>query len=337
MQRGFLARGLLGLALIRRVGCLSNGVATITSVKNAEILAAKRLCRSKRERDRSGLVFVEGIRLIQDILHAGHRPTSVFFCVERLVTPEASALLDEMLSIDDCELRRITPQVLESMVDTVTPQGLVALFPKPSQSLGPTPSRKDGSGEVLLLLDNIRDPGNMGTLLRSANALGAKALVVYGGGCVDPWGPKVLRSSMGGAFHIPLCFAPAWSDVAAYLREECKWDSAGVYAADASHASARDYWDVDWTQGNHVICVGSEAHGLSSELAALMPKRSQAGHGGDMDNPTADQSLLEPVILPIQVPMVASADSLNAAIAGSIILSEVQRQRAKINLSESGK
>uniref|UniRef100_A0A7S1UJY4 RNA 2-O ribose methyltransferase substrate binding domain-containing protein n=1 Tax=Phaeomonas parva TaxID=124430 RepID=A0A7S1UJY4_9STRA len=305
----------------------------ITSVRNPEILAAKKLCKSKKARDNEGLVFVEGVRLVRDVLEAGVAPQSVFFCPDRLVTPEAEALVSDVLDAEGTSARSVTPQVLESMVDTVTPQGIVALFPKPAAA--PRPAAAP-TGEVVLLVDNVSDPGNMGTLLRSAHALGAAALVIYGRGCVDPWAPKVVRSSMGGAFRIPLAFAPTWEDAAAYLTEGRGWapgaGAARVYAADASHRSAVAHWDVDWrADGNAVVCVGSEAHGISDELKLRMPKRGEAGAESDAELGAlaAAATIAEPLILPVKVPMVAGAESLNAGVAGSILLSEVARQRSQ--------
>ena len=292
-------------------------VTDITSVKNPEVLAAKKLLRSKRERERSGIVAVEGIRLIGDVMDAGHEPRSVFFCPRMMITEEAESVLDSILALEDCEARRVTPQVMNSMCDTVTPQGLLALFDRPTEG-DAAQGAPAAAGEIVLLLSEISDPGNMGTLVRSSLALGCSAVLVYGKQSVDPLGPKALRASMGSAFRLPIVQCTSLAEVETYLRQRRGWQAGAFFAADASHAEAQPYFDVDWSQGNTVIAIGSEATGLADEIHG----RLDGGAGG--------QAALEDfAIRPIKVPMAPEAESLNAGVAGSIILAEVQRQRAR--------
>ena len=302
-------------------------VTDVTSVRNPEVLSAKKLLRSKRERERSGLVAVEGVRLIGDVMGAGHTPRTVFFCERMMGTEDAQSLLDTILALEDCRVMRVTPQVLNSMCDTVTPQGLLALFDRP-EALDPVGA---SDGEVVLLLSEISDPGNMGTLVRSALALGCASVIVYGKQSVDPLGPKALRASMGSAFQMPIVQCNSLREVTTFLLRRRLWERGAFFAADASHAASVEYSDVDWREGNVVIAIGSEATGLAMDLYArldgeggVQKKLDEAEGEGDVQ---ANVEALR--IKPIKVPMAKEAESLNAGVAGSIILSEVQRQRRR--------
>jgi TrmH family RNA methyltransferase len=149
---------------------------------------------------------------------------------------------------------------------------------------------------LTLLLDQVRDPGNAGTLLRSAAAAGVE-LVLFGPETVDPFNEKVLRAGMGAHFHIPLRACEAWEEVQPWLEP-----AHPIYLAEA--AGALDYDAVDWSMAATLV-VGGEASGASARV------RQQA--------------------VAISIPMHREVESLNAAVAGSVILFEAARQRRRQN------
>jgi TrmH family RNA methyltransferase len=180
-----------------------------------------------------------------------------------------------------------TAQVLSSLSDTVTPQGISAVLPLPSVA---PPALID----LVLVLDGVRDPGNAGTLLRTAEAAGVHQ-VVFGPGAVDAFAPKVVRSAMGAHFRMSIAECDTWESV---LEHAPALSSAYV----ATLGAALSYDEVDW-RAPVVLIVGSEASGASE--AALR------------------------VATPISIPMHGQVESLNAAMAGAVILFEAARQRRR--------
>jgi TrmH family RNA methyltransferase len=148
---------------------------------------------------------------------------------------------------------------------------------------------------LTLVLDGVRDPGNAGTLLRSAEAAGVE-LAIFGPGSVDPFNDKVLRAGMGAHFRLPLRICTNWAQVHQLLAGD-----AQCFLADTEGAIAYD--QVDWQQPA-VLVVGAEATGGSDEMRAAS--------------------------LTIMIPMAGKTESLNAGVAGSIILFEAARQRRKL-------
>jgi TrmH family RNA methyltransferase len=172
--------------------------------------------------------------------------------------------------------------------ETVTPQGVAAVVDLPHL---PVASPRT----LTLLLDQVRDPGNAGTLLRSAAAAGVD-LVLFGPETVDPFNEKVLRAGMAAHFHVPLRTCEHWDEVQAWLEP-----AQPIYLAEA--AGAREYDEVNWLLAATLV-VGGEASGASAWV------RQQA--------------------TTISIPMQGETESLNAAVAGSVILFEAARQRRRL-------
>lgn len=255
----------------------------ITSTANPRIKELRKL-HKRKVRHQRGQLLIEGVRLVQDALASGMQPELVVYAPDLLRHPDGHALVD-IVQAQGVELLACTPAVFASLAETVTPQGIVALLPIPTPPRPPTP-------DLVLLLDGIRDPGNAGTLLRSAEAAGCD-LVLCGPGVVDPYNDKTLRAGMGAHFRLPIESTATWHELLARIPAELAW-----YVADAGgHVS---YTDVDWTEPVMVI-VGSEATGPGPEIQ------------------TRAQSLA--------IPMHGQVESLNAAMAGTIILFEAARQR----------
>lgn len=262
---------------------MNGPVDLITSLDNPRIKAARKL-HTRKGRHAAGRLLVEGVRLLADAWQSGMRPEVVFYAPEMLGSDEGIALLSGLQEAD-CACFGCAPAVFASLAETVTPQGIAAILPLPELPLPPRPT-------LILVLDGIGDPGNAGTLMRSAEAAGADA-VIAGPGTVDLFSDKVVRAGMGAHFRVPMRRCAGWDEVTALLPAEMGW-----YVADA-HAHAA-YESVDWRQPSAIV-VGNEAHGPSPQASA---------------HSTA-----------IKIPMVGSAESLNAAVAGSVILFEAARRR----------
>ncbi len=239
----------------------------------------------RRARWQEGRFLLEGVRLIEDALRAGCIPALVFFAPDVLADSRGAALHERCRALGvDCF--PASPEVVASLSDTVTPQGVVAVVPFPS----PSPSQPASSG-LLVVVDGLRDPGNLGTLLRTAAAAGVDR-VLLGPGTADPYNPKVVRSAMGAHFRL----APealSWAGIAQAVRGHRVW------LADPGGETRYDR--VDWREASALI-IGGEAEGTGAEAAALATGR-------------------------VAIPLARGVESLNAAVAASVILFEAARQR----------
>jgi TrmH family RNA methyltransferase len=253
----------------------------ITSAQNSKIqLVRSLLGRSKERRQHSALV-VEGVRLLEEALAAGW---VIRFALYSQALSERGWALLERLSEAGVETEEVAEQLLTSTSDTKSPQGLLAVlelqaFPFPKQP------------DFILILDEIRDPGNMGNLLRSASAAGVQAVFLTPGSA-DAFAPKVVRAGMGAHFRLPI-HTMEWKDI----REQLLGLKLVLTEMEAPLAC----WQADLCQGLALI-IGGEAEGASQ---------------------AARQFCNESVF----IPMAAGTESLNAAAAGAILLFEVKRQR----------
>jgi len=255
----------------------------ITSASNPRIKLAHKLTR-RRAREQAGLCLLEGSRLVSDAWSAGVRLDSAFVTQRFLAQSQPSPLLPA-LEKAGVPLFLISESLLAEISDTSTPQGIVALSHLPDL---PVPTHP----WLVLVLDGVGDPGNAGTLLRSAVAARVE-LVIFGPGTVDPFNPKVLRAGMGAHFRIAVVTAASWAEAEAALGR-----GRSLYVADAQ--AQISYEAVDWNQPAGLV-IGSEAHGPSQvTLAAATP---------------------------IAIPISSAMESLNAGVAGSVILFEAARQR----------
>jgi len=254
----------------------------ITSPDNEKI----RYLRSLHEhgaRQRARRFLVEGVRLVEDALASGATPDLVLVDEEALArTARGRALLGRLRGVGYLPA---APRALKAAAETVTPQGVVAAVPLPA------PPPPGDAGPAVLVVDGVQDPGNLGTILRTAEAAGATP-VLLAPGSADPFAPKVVRAAMGAHFRLPLVVGD-WDTIATYLVDREVW------LAQAHGGVA--YYEVDWKRPSALV-VGSEAHGVSPEGERVATGR-------------------------LTIPMVGRTESLNAAIATAVILFEALRQR----------
>jgi TrmH family RNA methyltransferase len=261
-------------------------IAMITSPTNSRIKEARKLQR-RRERYAQGQMLIEGLRLVRDAWLVGATLQHLFYAPEMIVAESPLAKFVEELAAARIELVPCSASVFATLTETVTPQGIAAVVALPTLPV-PTPRT------LTLLLDQVRDPGNAGTLLRSAAAAGVE-LVIFGPETVDPFNEKVLRSGMGAHFRTPIRVCSSWEELSPWLDA-----SQSLYVAEAT--AQLSYDEVEWSTAATVV-VGGEATGASPLV------RQQA---------TA-----------IRIPMGGETESLNAAVAGSVILFEAARQRRR--------
>ena len=256
----------------------------IKSVRNPKVQEMRALQRLPKRRREKGAFVVEGARLAEEAL------MSNWPVREALYTESASQanpeLVRALVARGNADL--VSEAVMKAASDTKTPQGVLVEVEMKQMPIVSQPS-------LVLMLDGISDPGNLGTLLRSAAAADCDA-VLLAPGCADAFSPKVLRSGMGAHFRQPIQ-TMGWPEISDFVK---KYEFA-LYVAETWEGQS--YSEVDLMQPFALI-VGSEATGVSKEAKELNPQ-------------------------PIQIPMPGRMESLNAAIAGSILLFEAVRQRSK--------
>ncbi len=188
----------------------------------------------------------------------------------------------------------LAPGVLERVADTVTPQPVLAVLPMLEEPAAGDPAWAAGPGALVVVLVDVRDPGNAGTVLRAADASGAAA-VVYAGESVDPYNPKTVRASAGSLFHVPLAVRTDPFAVAAEM------GAAGFRTLASVVRGGEDYAALDWSVPS-ALFLGNESAGL-------------------------DAALCETLTGAVAIPMAGRAESLNVGVAGAVVCFEAFRQR----------
>lgn len=262
----------------------------ITSSQNPLIREVRSL-KNRKDREDKGLFFIEGARIVEEAVASGAILAYAVAAESFLLGETGHSTLGK---IDEAGVKCYTvpDSLFDTLGDTRTPQGILAVAGITTPEL----SDAGFAGGLFVILDNVRDPGNMGTIIRTADAAGFTGVIVTEG-CVDVYNPKVLRSTMGSVFHIPVYFRDDIVEIIRLLQ------SKGVRVV-ASHLSGGcSIYEADMTMPTALV-IGSEAEGISAQAAAA-----------------ADQL--------VRIPMPGKAESLNASIAAGIMMYEAVRQRIK--------
>ncbi len=257
----------------------------ITSKKNPRLQTIRQLLQNRKDRDETGLYVIEGVRLLEEACTFNAPLQEVFY--SRALSDRGQSLLHEIQS-RNVPIEEVDENVFADIMDTENSQGIAAICRK-------QPGELTSKLSFALVVDQLRDPGNLGTLLRTAAAAGAQAVFTTPGS-VDLYSPKVVRSAMGAHFHMH-CSEMDWPSFDALLGS--KPDRPAVYVAAANGAIS--CWDCDFTRPTLLI-VGGEADGASDTAFQL-----------------ADYK--------VAIPMPGDFESLNAAVAAGILIFEVVRQR----------
>jgi TrmH family RNA methyltransferase len=257
----------------------------ITSQKNDKVKYVRTLQGRRRARQQEQHLVFEGVRLVEESVRAGVSPTFVFYteAADGIDSERSSRLLESLREMN-VPCYAVSDPVMAACSDTETSQGVLAVLPIPKL---PRPERPTFS----LILDQVRDPGNLGTTLRTALAAGVEQ-VLLAPGTVDATNPKVVRAAMGAHLRLPVA--------------ELEWDAIAraVSGCDVWLAAAdgeTPYTAVDWTQPVALI-IGGEASGAGEQAQAI-------AYGQ------------------VSIPMAAEVESLNMATATAVILFEVVKQR----------
>ncbi len=265
----------------------------IASRQNQLVRRAAALAKSAEDRRKEGLFLCEGARLCRDAARSGISIQACFFTGQAL--EKYREYLEPVLSV--CKERYLVSDPVAGLLSsTKTSQGVFCLcgFPGTLQTgvIGFAPQ------ESCLVLENLQDPGNLGTVLRTAEALGVRRIFLLGD-CCDPLSPKVLRASMGAVFRAELCLEPSGER----LKQLLERYGYRLHAAVPDPAAKR-VTEVGFSQGLHAVFIGNEGNGLTAETIGLC-------HDW------------------VTIPMNGRAESLNASAAATILLWELCRGRTE--------
>lgn len=264
----------------------------ISSEQNSKIKSLKRLY-SKRQRKKKGKFLLEGYRIIDEALKSEAVFDDIYMTADFINSDQGKSIIELMQKNNNIQYPIVVQdKLLESIADTASPQGIIAVVNEDDYTLGEVFK----GNKTLLLLDQIQDPGNMGTIIRTAVAAGVGGIIVLKGS-VDIYNLKVLRSTMGAIFNIPLVKNTTLDDfLQSYNNIKHK------YQLISTDLSAEKYYNQVEYNEPVIIAIGNEANGLRKGII--------------------DQS-----DLCIKIPVIGDINSLNAAIAAGIIVYKVMEKK----------
>ncbi len=269
----------------------------ITSENNVKLKEMIKLQKNARHRKKEGLFVAEGIKLVQEAAKYG-KLRQVLIRESLWITKWQEKPENEIAAEFSGNERHVGVDVVpddlfDQVADTVTPQGILGMVDMPVYSLEEILNSRS---RLYLMLDDLRDPGNLGTMIRTSEAAGV-AGVIMSKGTVDLFNPKVVRATMGAIFRVPFIYVDSLPETIMQMRKK----EISVYGTILEESMVYD--DPDYTKPSAVV-VGNEANGISREVRESLSGR-------------------------IHIPMEGSVESLNAAVAAAVVLYEASRQRRK--------
>lgn len=259
----------------------------LSSYHNQHLKLARRI----REGKERSLILIEGTRLAGECLASGLHLKMAFILHSSEV---AAGTLVPKLNALECPIYEVDESLLASLSDTVTSQGIIIIAARPHHDLSKMIESRHGRPPLVVALDRIQDPGNAGTIVRTAEAAGATG-IVGSIGTVDLYSPKVLRASMGSAFRLPIITGESIPEVLDFART---W---GLFVVGTAADGDTVYSEHDWMRPA-IVLLGNEAGGLAADIPALCDTV-------------------------VRIPLTAPVESINVASAAAALLFEAARQR----------
>ena len=266
--------------------------------RNSKLIVSRdnsllRLARTVRDGKDESLIFVEGLRLCEEALQSELKIQAVIYSEQIARKERAAGLLEGLKNVCD-QFGEVSESLLATVSYTKTPQGMIVLAERPASGKqrlavsGPRP-------HLLVIMDGINNPVNVGAILRTAEAAGATGVIVTGESS-DPFSPKALRGAMGSAFRLPVWHGTTYQEAMAWCADR------KIKSVSTDLNATRLHTDVNWS-GPSALVVGPESTGLSPAQVRI-----------------ADEA--------VKIPMEGEVESLNVAAAAAILLYEANRQRS---------
>ena len=257
----------------------------IASLKNTRGMEWRALNKSRGDRRSAGLFLAEGEHMAEEALNAGKARALL---VLETLRARYSRLIGQADG-QEIPVYLLSEPVLHALSDAKTPQGVIAVCSLPDEK-----SESAFDGDVLVALDDVQDPGNVGTILRTLDAAGFSGLILSKG-CADPFSPKALRASMGAVFRVPVYLSDSLPDTLNALKMRGFGVMAGTLDGDPFYSRGTD-------DRRNCVVIGNEGAGISRDVLAGVTKK-------------------------VMLPMRGGAESLNAAAACAVILYDMLRTR----------
>lgn len=257
----------------------------ITSMQNTKVKKIIQLLNKSKTRKKEGLFIVEGKKIISEIDKS--RFSEIF--VTETYYENQRTYVDGLIQ-ENIRIEIVSDSIMKHISGSVTPQGILGIIKIVPMELNILMDKKP----LIIILENIQDPGNLGTIIRTADAVGASGIIISKGS-VDVYNPKVVRATMGSIFRVPIISESNLREDINILREK------GIEILASHLQGSSNIYDCDLTHGVGIL-IGNEGNGLSEDITQLAHKN-------------------------IKIPMIGRSESLNAGVATSIIAYEVLRQR----------
>ena len=267
----------------------------IVSPQNKFIKLAASL-KLKKYRDELGLFIVEGVRLVEEAAHSNWLIETCIYTSEALQQERVQGILTG-LQAKNCRMIQVPAIIYDKITDTKAPQGIMAIVQKYAYQISDVLA--SGKQPFLVVLDELQDPGNVGTIIRTAAAAGSTGVILTKG-CTDVFASKAVRASMGSIFHIPIFEGLTNREIVSYMAQH----EIDILAT--SLESSNVYFKVNLNKSIAVV-FGNEGNGVSHELLEQAQDR-------------------------LYIPLLGQVESLNVAASAAIILYEVVRQRQSLNI-----
>ena len=258
---------------------------TITS-KDNELIKHIRKLKDKKYRDESNEYVVEGVKLVEEAVKENAKIKQIIVCEDTTRTYEIPTHI--MLEIAKYECISVSDKIFNIITQVTNPQGIMAIIEKNAQN-----AKIDYTQDIIVVLDDVQDPGNLGTILRTVDSIGLNQIIVSKG-TADAFNSKVVRSTMGAIFRIKIIEV---ENLAQAIKEMRKHHFKLMVT---SLQTKNSIYDIDFNK--KIIVIGNEANGVSKDIQEMADEKAK-------------------------IPMLGKAESLNASVATGIVLYEYVRQK----------
>lgn len=260
----------------------------VISSKDNEMIKNIKKLKEKKYRDETNTFIIEGIKLVEEAIQEKAEIRLIVICEDCI--EDGTISKSQLYEIAKQECIYVTEKVFSILTDVKTPQGILAVIEKKNNSV-----EIDETQEMILALDQIQDPGNLGTILRTVDSANLKQIIIDKNGA-DPYSPKVVRSTMGAIFRIKIIQVENLKQKLQELQKK------GYEIIATSLDTSKDIYQISYQK--QVIVIGNEANGVSKEIQQLANQK-------------------------VKIPMLGKTESLNASVAAGIIIYEYVRRKIK--------
>ena len=258
----------------------------IISSKDNELIKHIKKLKDKKHRDESNEYIVEGVKLIEEAVKENATIKKIIICEDTTRTYEIPT--NVMLEIAKYECIYVTNKIFASITQVTNPQGIMAIVEK-----SPANTEIDYAQDIIIALDDVQDPGNLGTILRTVDSIGLKQIIVSKG-TADAFNPKVVRSTMGAVFRIKVIETENLQETIKTMKKH------HFKLMVTSLQTDNSIYDIDFNK--RIIVIGNESNGVSKEIQDMADEKAK-------------------------IPMLGKAESLNASVAAGIVMYEYVRQK----------